>query len=280
MTAQGLRVKIDDKAWIAQVRRYVFLTGKSFKDVLKKESRLIAVRLAYQTQPFGNDSTAQNKGKGAVSSDIRRVYRSTADAFEAIANSQGAPSGNKSQTPEQASRAFWFYSKRKQWSKANKILHNTRARGYIGTPIGAMDNGAKHRSARYGKRMRVSKNQFPLLIVDSPNKLKAYITKIEKRVGTAKAGWAGCARLLGGTRGIKAWVVSNSNSSKPTARALYNGSTSGFAGSYQVSNLVPWADVCLTPSQRDEAVQIQKRNMMKEMQIVNSKLIQKAGWRK
>lgn len=280
MSQQALRAKVDDRAWIAQVRRYVFLTGKSFKEVLKKESRLVAVRLAYQTQPFGADSSAQNKGKGAVSSDIRRVYRSTADAFEAIANSRASQGVYKSRSPEQASRAFWFYAKRKQWSRANKILNNVKARGYIGIDIGPMDSGDKHRSARYGKRKRVSRNQFPLLIVDNPNKLKSYITKIEGRVGTAKAGWAGCARLLGGTRGIKAWVVKNSTSSKPTARALYNGSLSGFAGSYQVSNLVPWTDVCLTPSQRDEAVQIQKRNMMKEMQIVNSKLIKQAGWRK
>ena len=258
MNPQGLRVKVDDKAWIAQVRRYVFLTGKSFKEVLKKESRLVAVRLAYQTQPFGNDNSAKEKGKSAVATDIRRVYKSTADAFEAIANSPAVASGYKTRNPQQASRA----------------------RGYQSTPMGAMDDGAKHRSARYGKRMRVSRNQFPLLIVDSPNKLKSYITKIEKRVGTAKAGWAGCAKLMGGTRGIKAWVVSNSNSSKPTARAMFNGSMSGFSGQYHVSNLVPWVDVCLTPSQRDEAVNIQKRNMMKEMGIVNSKLIKNVGWRK
>jgi hypothetical protein len=280
MNPQGLRVKVDDRAWIAQVRRYVLLTGKSFKEVLKKESRLVAVRLAYQTQPFGNDNSAKETGKSAVASDIRRVYKSTADAFEAIANSPPVASGYKTRNPQQASRAFWFYAKRKQWSKANKILANVRARGYQSTPMGAMDNGAKHRGARYGKRMRVSKNQFPLLVVDSPNKLKTYINKIEKRVGTAKAGWAGCAKLMGGTRGIKAWVVSNSNSSKPTARAMFNGSMSGFSGQYQVSNLVPWVDVCLTPSQRDEAVNIQKRNMMKEMGIVNSKLIKNVGWRK
>ena len=33
-----------------------------------------------------------------------------------------------------------------------------------------------------------------------------YTNEIKKRVGFAKSGWADCAKKLGGTRGIPAWI--------------------------------------------------------------------------
>lgn len=100
--------------------------------------------------------------------------------------------------------------------------------------------------------------------------MKAYINKIIKRVGTAKAGWASCAQQLGGWRGIPGWVTRHAG--KAVLGNVYD--ATGGQGSQQfvrMTNRVPWIDKCLNAGQIRRALDIQRGKMVNAIRIALSK---------
>lgn len=185
---------------------------------MRIQARKLCVSLGKATPPFGADTAAKKQGETAVTSDINRVYKTGAGAASEIAKLSLPKGKTNSQNAKQAARAFSALmlnkptgaGKKKKTmalrSQAQELINRLNVKPFINTKIGPFDGGQSHDKARFGKRMRVPKNQFVSQIVSNPTALKKYYKDKISNVGIAKSGWASCFHLLGGKKGFPAWV--------------------------------------------------------------------------
>lgn len=274
--ADQITYKVDDRKLREAMLKYSVAKKKSFSQTLIQGSRILAVNLAYQTQPFGDNDTGKEAGEGAVATEIQRVYKTPAYVFSRIETS-GLPQGKKkTQNASQAAKVFVQFIKRGETAKAEQFLQKLRIDPFFKTEVSSFDAGYKHQSVRFGARRKVSRNQFPLLVPKDAAKLRAYVKIIEKRVGTAKAGWASCAQQLGGMRGIPGWVTRHAR-----AGVLGKVDDASFLDNkpyIRITNTVPWIDKCLNQGQMQRAFDIASYKMMQFLRISLDKAKRSAGF--
>jgi hypothetical protein len=230
---------------------------RSLPQLLRRAGRLCAVSLATQAQPFGTGSDAQLLGQRAVVRDIRKVYALPSDIFPGFPNPQLAA-------------AFWQAVQAGDWSRANGVLHRDCPR-YRNLEIRPFDGGAAHKANR-NNRGRIAKSQSYVFIVQNAAELKAYINVEFKLVGFAKAGWAACARALGGVSGLPGWITRHKAPGRVEER--YG---NGLAEIILV-NQVTYASEVLSEAQKRAAVQIAGDRLFKALQIEERKAAQAAGF--
>ena len=195
--AGALSIQIDDSEFRSNLRQYALAMQISFAEAIKRQARLVAVNLAFQTQPLGDGGKAKTQGEGAIRQDIDRVYKSGKQTTTVIKES-GIPDGKtKTQNAEQAARAFAMYVLKGQNDAATTILQRLHIPKYHDTVVKPMDAGSAHKASRYGQRRRVPKNTFVKVSVPRESQIDSYMKQITQRVGIAKAGWAHCAKQLG-----------------------------------------------------------------------------------
>lgn len=266
-----VKMTIDDRAFSDSLRRYALAMKMSFAEAILRQARLVAVNLAHQTQPFGSSDAAKESGEGAVQKEIDRVYDPVPAVADAVGRSGRTFTGiQRVKTAPQAAAAFVRLVRTGQYDKAKELLNGLRIDPYFSTEVGPFDAGAEHQRARFGARRKVSRNTFTKLAPTNPTRMKAYINKIIKRVGTAKAGWASCAQQLGGWRGIPGWVTRHAG--KAVLGNVYD--ATGGQGSQQfvrMTNRVPWIDKCLNAGQIRRALDIQRGKMVNAIRIALSK---------
>jgi hypothetical protein len=212
--------------------------ASSIEEELERAGRLISVELSKRAQPFGIDSQARAKGEGATAGDIWRCYATTSDVFLSF--------------PEKRQGArFWRAIKSGNFGLAQSIMHAHCSR-FANKEIKPFDGGAGHRSVR-NNRGRVSKRQDPLFVVQTPRNLTAYVKTEVYRVGEGKAGWAACAKILGGTRGLPQWVTRHAGKIAP---GFVGKNYSGNVKTVRLENQVSYAQNLLTPGDKAQAVKI------------------------
>lgn len=185
------------------LKRLIKETEKDAKEVILAQARLFCVDLVHVTQPWGRGKKAQRLGMGAVGRDVHRVYLTETDVYNMI----------QVHSIEQA-KAFYYHVKNGDFSEADKIART------VSIDISQFDGGAKHRNSR-NSRGRVRSGvgtKFGL-----KKDVDKYATEIKKRVGFAKSGWSDCAKELGGTRGVPAWVR-NQRGKMGTVKKNFTGS--------------------------------------------------------
>lgn len=234
----------------SDVARYFQEKGFNMKNslpgLMRQAGRLAAVSLATQAQPFGTDAASEALGKVATNRDIYKVYATPGKAYDDIQNA-GLQAG------------FWKAVKTSAWDRAAKIL--TKAGGALkSTPIDNFDGGAQHRQLR-NNRGRISPSQKPVMIVKNPQALKTYVAAEMNKVGFGKGGWATCARILGGIRGIPRWVSKHNSPGQAIER--YGADIT----SITLINQVPYASAILTPGQKSQAVQIAANRLFRSIQV-------------
>ncbi len=223
-----------------------FNMKNSLPGLMRQAGRLAAVSLAFQTQPFGDDDKAEALGKVATTRDIYRVYATPGKAYDDIQD-PGAQAG------------FWKAVKTSAWDRATKILNREGSR-LKGTLIDNFDGGAAHRQLRNGQG-RIPASQKPVMVVKDAQKLKSYVATEMGKVGQGKGGWATCARILGGIRGIPRWI--SKHNSPGQALESYGSAVT----SITLINQVPYADQILSPLQKQEAVRIAFGRLFRSIQI-------------
>jgi hypothetical protein len=255
---------------------------QSLAEVIRSQSRLVAVNLVFQTQPFGGskatsgqDASGKTLGEGAIERDIRKVYKTASDVFRDVAK-----------TSVQAARGFVSYIKSGRLDEARKILQRVNLRQHsegaanLGSRLDSafvsnFDGGQSHREALapMPRRPRIRKNQKPLMIIQNIGALKGYVKEVQKRVGIAKSGWATCAIILGGTRGrsptstgvsqqsVPAWVKRHAGN-KGSGSVIDRSNSVGDAY-VDMMNHVPWIRNCLNAGQQRAALDIQREKMEK-----------------
>ena len=279
-----LSAKIDDASFKAQAFKYQQLTGKTFKEVLTKQTLALCKRLTKTTNPFGNSGSGKKMGDKAVTGDIRKVYKTSGTVYGLIkkAKIQKKPSrsiktGRYKKSKNRASRvadAWYSAYKKGNYSEAQRIMQKLKMDGYYSTKVGSFDGGSAHQQARHGARQRVSSNQFPKLVTDS-GAIKSYIDKRKSWVGLAKRGWAYCAGLLGNSSGIAGWI-GTADHGKSVGSIKFKGGN--MDGSYEVENRVSYAvPSALSQGGFTGAVSDARSNMYQFFVKANEYLVKKAG---
>lgn len=265
------KITIDDRE--LQQALLSFYKRRTPAQVLRAQARLMAVNLAFQTQPFGGSKavggqqdSGKNQGEGAVSRDIRKVIKTAADVFKDV-EKQAINAG----------RIFYAMVKRGDYGKARELLVRLRVPGLLQAQIGPMSS-AYHKQAQHPipSRTRISRRQEPLLITDQVAQVKSYIKEVQKRVGIAKAGWASCAQQLGGTRGrmatnvagveqqaVPAWVKRHVGGRGQGT--VIDQSDNFLKGRINMVNQVPWVSNCLSDQQAQKAIDIQAEKMRRAL---------------
>ena len=251
---------------------------------MRIQARNLCVSLANSTQPFGKDARAKAIGEKAVTRDIDRVYKSGATAVREIASLPLPRGKTATQNAKQAAAALAGLlqgrttGKRgtKVISEAQKLLNRISSKPYVNTRVGEFDRGKAHDNARFGKSKRVSKNQFVSQIVTKESDLAKYFKEKRGNVGIAKSGWAVCAGILGGFRGIPRWVYRHTGGGRVIDRSSVKAGL--FAKPFiSMTNTIPWITNVISQSTIQRSIDIQVIKMIKRLAIIANYERKKAG---
>jgi len=245
-----------EKEFIELLERFQRETGKSWPDVLKQQGRLIAVNLAFNTQPYGFDDGARDLGRGAVLRDIGIVFSTISKAYDGL-----------KEKSEKAARAFYSAAVTGKIARAQRIL---QANG-VTVPIGTLK--AQVHKDRRNRRGRVKgKKDEPSQIVKNSKSIDTYSKKIQGRVGFGKSGWASCAGVLGGVRGIAHWAKRGKGPGTvdDQSKSINNPHV-------KLQNNVRYVKLICPDSAVKAAVRIQKEKMEKHIEHVINAAGKKAG---
>lgn len=240
-----IRVKVNTSGADALFKKMGWTARNSVPGYLRQEARLVAVSLAFQTQPFGDSATTRAVGRAAVSRDIYRVYATPGKAFADIQNSN-------------AQAGFWKAVKISAWERAKKILTKS-GNALKFAAIDNFDGGAQHRQLRNGQG-RIPPSQKPVMIVKNPQALKTYVASEQDKVGFGKSGWASCAKALGGSRGIPGWI------SRLNGPGLVVEDYGADISKVTMINQVPYASEIINESGKQNAIRIANDRLTRSIQ--------------
>lgn len=242
-----ITVTVDDSGLSKLLNRFAAYKSKTVPEIVRAQGRLVAVNLAHNTQPYGNDDAARFKGTNAVRIDIGRVFIGPYRIFEI------AKSGTNNRVSQWLANAM-----------ADGDVEGVRTAWQTLTnrPIIVSKNVVPswHQSQR-NKRGRVRKGAAPMIVIIQRS-IDTYTRSKEKLVGFGKSGWAAAARALGGTRGIPGWVSRNKGPGGVTDMTRGNTPTPYVV----LHNQVRYVDLILPESERRAAVQIQAEKMVRAIE--------------
>jgi len=263
--------------------------GKTKLEAAKEmriQARSLCVSLANATQPFGLDAKSKSVGEKAVTGDIDRVYKSGHTAVREIALLPLPVGKTKTQNAKQAAAALAAIVLGKSFGKGKKgvraqsnaqsLINRLNYKPYIYTQIGGFDRGSAHDNARFGPRRRVPKNQFVRQIVTKETELAKYFKQKRGNVGIAKSGWAVCAGILGGFKGIPKWVYRHTGGGRVVDNSQVK--IGAFSKPYiSMTNTIPWISAVISKSTVQKSIDIQVVKMIKRLSIIANYERKKAG---
>jgi len=248
-----LRAFFDPKPLQQKLNRRARGFADTLEEELERAGRLIAVSLARSTQPYGDSVLSRHVGESATAGDIHRCYATPGDVFAAFPDKRFAG-------------AFWAAIKKGNFGAAQKIMQRYCPQ-FSSKEIKPFDGGAAHKGAR-NNRGRVSKKQDPIFVVKTTRDLNAYVQDEVDHVGEGKAGWAGCAKILGGMRGIPQWVTRHAGK---LAGSFVGKDYRAEVKTITLENQVRYAQDILDPGDKAEAVKIGIDRLAKSIFIAETR---------
>lgn len=247
--------KVEDREFRSSLRRYALAKKMEFAEAIKRQARLVAVNLAFQTQPFG-DEAGRRAGEGAIRKDLtpdKGIFKPLNKLWmsEALRMQEYAP--------ENFQRRFTNKNGDVWLSEQDKILTNLAAMKEFHKSM--RTSGGRKRTSQAGNKTRdIGRHGAANRGIVTNDNLNRYVQSVQKKVGIAKAGWASCAKQIGGTRGIPQWVTRHANKMQ-TGSVIDNTKAAGNEQYVLMQNNVPWIDKCLTENQMQRALDIQREKM-------------------
>ena len=253
---------------------------------MRIQARSLCVSLANSTQPFGLNAKAKAIGEKAVTRDIDRVYKSAPTAVREIGSLPLGRGRTATQNAKQAAAALAALVLGKSFGKGKKgvaakseaqaLIDRLNYKPYVYTTIGDFDKGSAHENARFGKNRRVPKNQFVRQIVTKETELARYFKQKRGNVGIAKSGWAVCAGILGGFRGIPKWVYRHTGGGRVVDNS--KATIGAFSKPYiSMTNTIPWVSNVISKSTVQKSIDIQVVKMIKRLSIIAAYQSKRAG---
>ncbi len=220
--------------------------------LLVQEVRTLAVESARVTLPFGLSDKAFKKLADRIKADIQRIFKRADHLGDAYKHLEAAD-------PAMA-RAYWHAWKSGDQKRARLLLRKLCAKA--GLPIGAI-RPELHRSARTARFGRVPDTARTVAIVSKGDALDRYIAKVQKQIGSVKAGWIAAAKILGGTvRGIPRWANTGSHK-KSRGGALVKTGAKG--ARIELRNEVSYAQEACNSTQLRQAEQRARIRLQRAM---------------
>ena len=251
---------------------------------MRIQARMLCVSLANSTQPFGKDANAKATGEKAVTRDIDRVYKSGPTAVKDIASLPLPRGKTATQNAKQAAAALAGLLQGRTTGKrgakivsaAQDLLDRINYKPYVNTKIGVFDQGQAHNKARFGRRKSVPKNQFVSQVVTKDSQLTKYFKEKRGNVGIAKSGWAVCAGLLGGFKGIPKWVYRHTGGGRVNDQS---GKGLGIVSKpfIQMTNTIPWINAVISTATIQKSIDIQITKMINRLRYITAAESKKAG---
>ena len=227
-------VKVDYTQFAQHLAIYKLVMRKSSEEIVKQQSRLFAQDMCDFTPPFsgsqpsirkggdgGFGNKARNKGRDAVSRDVRKIFAPLAQAPAAGVAASGnvgilsAWIGAKAKLPpphypdyifkmvEQGrilGQGEWEYFKRIESKKGTP-----KTRFLMGTTTSAIQSIHEQRRGKPSYKVyKTSKSEQ--VYVDDWKPVESYIKRVQQRVGKLKSGWY-YAGLKLGRMPTSAWIM-------------------------------------------------------------------------
>jgi len=183
----------DEARFAAALQKMVAISGEPVEDIMRKQGRIIAEKLAWFTQRVGKKAADGKKHKADVKSTIDMIYINPLHMAKTVSKRAG----------EQDGKRFHRWVKRGQIGKAQAMIDRlgiTRGRGNYRIEVGMFDGGNRH-------TRRLKGSSSSALVVINYKEVAAYKKKKVAQVGALKAGWAAAARDLGGTGKLPAYIT-------------------------------------------------------------------------
>ena len=232
-------VKVDYTQFAQHLSIYQMVMRKSSEEIVKQQSRLFAQDMCDFTPPFsgsqpsirkggegGFGNKARNKGRDAVSRDVRKIFAPLAQAPAAGVAASGnvgilsAWIGAKAKLPpphypdyifkmvEQGrilGQGEWEYFKRIESKKGTP-----KTRFLMGTTEASIRTIHEQRRGKPSYKVyKTSKSET--VYVDDWKPVETYIKRVQQRVGKLKSGWY-YAGLKLGRMPTSAWIMNQGNS--------------------------------------------------------------------
>lgn len=232
-------VKVDYTQFAQHLAIYKMVMRKSSEEIVKQQSRLFAQDMCDFTPPFsgsqpsirkggegGFGNKARNKGRDAVSRDVRKIFAPLAQAPAAGVAASGnvgilsAWVGAKAKLPPPHYPDYVF-----KMVEQGRILgqgeweYFKRIESKKGTPKTRFLMGTTEASIRTIHEQRRGKPSYKVnktakseqVYVDNWKPVESYIKRVQQRVGKLKSGWY-YAGLKLGRMPTSAWIMNQGNS--------------------------------------------------------------------
>lgn len=232
-------VKVDYTQFAQHLAIYKMVMRKSSEEIVKQQSRLFAQDMCDFTPPFsgsqpsirkggegGFGNKARNKGRDAVSRDVRKIFAPLAQAPAAGVAASGnvgilsAWIGAKDKLPPPHYPDYVF-----KMVEQGRILgqgeweYFKRIESKKGTPKTRFLMGTTEASIRTIHEQRRGKPSYKVnktakseqVYVDNWKPVESYIKRVQQRVGKLKSGWY-YAGLKLGRMPTSAWIMNQGNS--------------------------------------------------------------------
>lgn len=258
-----------------RLKEYVAVTGREMSESVRQFARVACVNLATETQPFGKDKDAKDKGETAVARDIYKVYYPSTGA-KFLNQATRAVEGYYAKSKNPSGKAEKFKTRMLGYQMANNTSALAKIAGDIGFTDAQIDSfePSRHKASRDSRgRVRGAK---PQLIIGGEDQLEKYVEQTQRKVGLTKAGWAVCAeaipikRTSSATRGIPQWVTRNKG--RATGR-IEDRSQDERNPLVRMTNSTPWTSQVLSPQSAQGALELARDNFVKYMNTAIKKTL-------
>lgn len=226
-------------------------TGKTLKEVLVPQMRLLASDLAYMTSPKGKSTQDNKKAMENIMSRISAIYPHTGVVVKIL----------QQKNPGVAGKFAGFVTTRKVAS-AQKILNEYLPE--LNIKIGPFDGGALHQAHRNQKKITQR------LLVAGYTRVTAYAKKTARKAGFAKGGFATAAKQLGGVRGIPGFATSQKSPGTGTVTG------EGKTLTVTITNGVKYIRDALTPADESQAINHRRRQVESVFLTIQNRKIKRA----
>lgn len=227
-------VKVDYSQFAQHLSLYALVMRKTAVEIVKQQARYFAQDMCDFTPPFsgkapsirkggdgGFGTKARNKGRHAVSRDVRKIFAPLVQAPSAGVASAGnlgilsAWIKEKLKLPpphypdyvfkNYEKGRFMFWGEFEYFKEVESRKGSPRTKFLMGTTIGAIQSiHEKRRGTPSYKVYKTSKSEE--VYVDDWKPVEAYIKKVQQRVGKLKSGWY-YAGLKLGRMPTSAWIM-------------------------------------------------------------------------
>lgn len=172
---------ITSSGWEQAVVRRLATSQKPMVEMLRLEFGLVMSAVAKFTPPASQGKTgkaAEVQGKAKVAADIRSLYGTPSDAFQALGGRANA-----------SAKAFWADISHGRTAPAAQIV-----KASLGKSFAPFDGGKIHTRTAGGRKRR--RTREVIYYVSDKDKLEAYIKEVQSHVWYLASGWVQALRAL------------------------------------------------------------------------------------